>query len=52
MKALIVCVLALSVHDAWRYIRTKTNINDPNEIEDEDTQELENKGKEKSKKDP
>ena len=51
LKTLTVLVMALSVHDAWRYIRTKTNINDPNEIEEEASQDVENKRKETSKKD-
>ena len=45
MKALVVCILALSVHDAWKYIK------DLKELKEERAQELENKGKEKRKKD-
>ena len=46
MKALVLCVLALSVHDAWKYI------NDLKEIREEEAQALENKEKENAKKDP
>tara|TARA_R110002110_G_scaffold246062_1_gene462498 strand:- start:47 stop:268 length:222 start_codon:yes stop_codon:yes gene_type:complete len=45
LKTLTVMVLALSVHDAWKYI------NDLKEIREEEAQALENKEKEKSKKD-
>ncbi len=46
LKTLTVAILALSVHDAWRYI------NDLKELKEEEAQALENKEKEKSKKDP
>ena len=46
MKGMVFCVLALSVHDAWRYIK------DLKELKESKAQELENKEKEKSKKDP
>ena len=45
MKGMVLCVLALSVHDAWKYIK------DLKELKEERAQELENKGKEKRKKD-
>ena len=45
LKTLTVMVLALSVHDAWKYI------NDLKELREEEAQALENKEKEKSKKD-
>ena len=46
LKTLTVMVLALSVHDAWKYI------NDLKEIREEEAQALENKEKENAKKDP
>ena len=45
MKVLAVVLIALSSHDAWKYI------NDLKEIREEEAQDVENKGKEKSKKD-
>ena len=45
MKGMVLCVMALSVHDAWRYI------NDLKELKEEREQDLENKGKENAKKD-
>ena len=46
LKTLTVAILALSAHDAWKYI------NDLRELKEEEAQALENKEKEKSKKDP
>ena len=46
MKVLVVALIALSAHDAWKYI------NDLKELREEEAQELDNKGKENSKKDP
>jgi len=45
MKGMVLCVMALSVHDAWRYIK------DLKELKERKAQELDNKEKEKSKKD-
>ena len=45
LKTLTVMVLALSIHDAWKYIK------DLKELKEKKAQELGNKGKEKSKKD-
>ena len=45
MKVLAVVLIALSSHDAWKYI------NDLKEIREEEAQALENKEKENAKKD-
>ena len=45
MKALVVALIALSAHDAWKYI------NDLKEMREEEAQALENKEKENAKKD-
>ena len=52
LKTLTVLVMALSVHDAWQYIKIKINSNDLKEMEDEDKQVVEIIEKENAKKDP